>query len=144
MSESLTKLQPWEPMPEQTYAAQLLASMATVQYTADQIGKDISTVFRWLKIPEFRALKERYVQAISRSLASQLEDGMVEMVHLWREMVRAEVPPDDQRLDRIAPIVREYFIRSLAFDDAPAGDASRPAGMAQQINVYAGGLPDPA
>ena len=138
----MTKLQPWEPTPEQTYAAQLLASMATVQYTADQVGKDISTVFRWLKDPEFRALKDRYVKAISRSLAAQLEDGMTEMVSLWREMVRNEVAPDDGRLDRIAPIVREWFIRSIAYDDASPDDAARSPGMAQQINVYAGGLPE--
>ena len=140
----MTKLQPWEPTPEQTYAAQLLASMATVEYAATQVGKDISTLFRWLKMPEFRELRDRYVAAVSRSLAAQIEDGMVEMVHLWRQMVLDQVPADDRRLDRIAPIVREYFIRSLAYDDAPTSDAGRAPGMAQQINVYAGGLPDPA
>ena len=132
----------WEPSEQERFAAQLLAGGATWQLTADQVGvASLQTIANWLKRPEFIALKRQYEEAISRALGSSLEDGVREMVELWRAMVRGEVPPNDGRLKWISPTVQKFFEGSFIWDDAPASNPSAIASLATQVNIN---LPNPS
>ena len=135
MSRKTTSLVAWEPSPEQTYAAKMLAWRKTWRETADEVGVDISTVCRWMGVPGFRELVDQYVQAVATELDHQLVAGAEEMLTLWRQMVRGEVSPDDKRLNHIAPTVNRYFASAIAWDDASSEGKGRTPGMAVQFNI---------
>ena len=131
----MTKLGTKWPLSTQHHkAATLLAQDKTWEYTSEAVGVHINTIGNWMQRAEFRQLVTAYEQALIDELAEELNDGMREMVLLWRKMVRGEVKPDDRRLDRIGPIVSRYFIDSLAFAEDTSKKDSRPQ-MAVQFNV---------
>ena len=132
VSKSTDSLQPWEPTPEQRYAAQLLAAGKTWQETADEVGVgSLTTIARWLNTPSFRSLVNEYTERISRALESQLQVALGETFHLWRRMVLDDTGElaRDPRLDRIQRVVEKYL--------DPASTPIAPLDMLRLLN------PDP-
>lgn len=115
MSDKAVPSKPWEPTPEQRYAAQLLASGKTWQATADEVGRTFQTIGNWLNMPGFQALVNEYSERISRALESQLQVALGEAFLLWREMIRDDsgALAKDPRLDRIQRVIEKYLDPSV-------------------------------
>lgn len=101
------------PTPKQRKALALLASGLSVTATAEQVGVDRRTLFRWLKDPDFRAELDAIVSENYNQLVAVVLNSSSEAFEILLDLARDEKNPAYSRVSA-ATNVLEFASKSFA------------------------------
>lgn len=101
-----------EEIGQKAYAARLLAVGYPVSYITKEVGiKSRTTFYKWMLEPSFIAMRDQFIDRIDQAIEADMLGSIAEMIAVWRQWLRSEIPGNDPRIPIIAPTILSWVSR---------------------------------